>query len=68
MCPGGEIINASSEHGMMVLNGMSNSDRSSDFSNAGIVVSCHTDDYMSDHPLAGIEFQKKIERRTFQAG
>jgi uncharacterized FAD-dependent dehydrogenase len=68
MCPGGEIINASSEHGMMVLNGMSNSDRSSDFSNAGIVVSCHTDDYKSDHPLAGIEFQKEIERRTFQAG
>lgn len=68
MCPGGEIINASSEHGMMVLNGMSNSDRSSEFSNAAIVVSCHTDDYKSDHPLAGIEFQKEIERRTFQAG
>ena len=68
MCPGGEIVNASSDHGMMVLNGMSNSDRSSEFSNAAIVVSCHTDDYKSDHPLAGIEFQKEIERRTFQAG
>jgi len=68
MCPGGEIINASSEHGMMVLNGMSNSDRSSEFSNAAIVVSCHTDDYKSDHPLAGIEFQKEIERKTYQAG
>jgi hypothetical protein len=53
---------------MMVLNGMSNSDRSSEFSNAAIVVSCHTDDYKSDHPLGGIEFQKEIERRTFQAG
>lgn len=68
MCPGGEIINASSSLEMMVLNGMSNSDRSSDFSNAAIVVSCHTDDYHSDHPLAGIEFQKQIERRTYQAG
>jgi len=68
MCPGGEIVNASSEHGMMVLNGMSNAERSSEFSNAAIVVSCHTDDYKSDHPLAGIEFQKEIERRTFQAG
>jgi len=68
MCPGGEIINASSEESMMVLNGMSNSGRSSGFSNAAIVVSCHTDDYKSAHPLAGIEFQKEIERRTFQAG
>jgi len=68
MCPGGEIINASSDHGMLVLNGMSSSDRSSDYSNAAIVVACHTDDYKSDHPLAGIEFQKDIERRTFKAG
>ncbi len=68
MCPGGEILNASSEKGLMVLNGMSNSGRSSAFSNAAIVVSCHTDDYKSDHPLAGMAFQKEIERRTFQAG
>ncbi|MBT3310400.1 MAG: dehydrogenase [Desulfobacteraceae bacterium] len=68
MCPGGEILNASSEEGMMVLNGMSNSSRSSDFSNAAIVVTCHTDDYKSANPLAGLEFQKEIERRTFQAG
>ena len=68
MCPGGEILNASSEEGMMVLNGMSNSDRSSAFSNAAIVVSCHTDDYKSTNPLAGIAFQKEIERRTLQAG
>jgi uncharacterized protein len=68
MCPGGEILNASSEQGMMVLNGMSCSGRDSAFSNAAIVVSCHTDDYGSANPLAGLEFQKEIERRTFQAG
>jgi uncharacterized FAD-dependent dehydrogenase len=68
MCPGGELLNASSEEGLMVLNGMSNSSRSSAFSNAAIVVSCHTDDYKSAHPLAGMEFQKEIERRTFLAG
>jgi uncharacterized FAD-dependent dehydrogenase len=68
MCPGGEIVNASSEEGFMVLNGMSYSDRASAFSNAAIVVSCHTDDYPSAHPLAGMDFQKEIERRTFQAG
>ncbi len=68
MCPGGEIVNASSEEGRMVLNGMSYSRRSSAFSNAAIVVTCHTDDYKSTNPLAGIAFQKQIERRTFQAG
>lgn len=68
MCPGGEVMNASSEEGMMVVNGMSYSGRSSDFSNAAIVVTCKTDDYRSADPLAGIEFQKEIERKAFQAG
>jgi uncharacterized FAD-dependent dehydrogenase len=68
MCPGGEVINASSEAGLMVLNGMSNSDRSSAFSNAAIVVSCGIGDYKSAHPLAGIEFQKEIEKKAFNAG
>jgi len=67
MCPGGEVINASSENGLMVVNGMSYSGRSSAFSNSAIVVTCHTDDYPSSSPLAGIEFQKDIERKTFTA-
>ncbi len=68
MCPGGEIVNASSAQGMLVLNGMSYSRRSSPFSNAALVVSCHADDYKSTNPLAGIEFQKDIERKAFDAG
>lgn len=68
MCPGGEVINASSEEGMMVVNGMSYSGRSSAFSNSALVVTCHTDDYKSTNPLAGIEFQKDIERKAFNAG
>lgn len=68
MCPGGEVVNASSEEGMLVLNGMSYSHRSSPFSNGALVVSCHTIDYQSTNPLAGLEFQKAIERRAFQAG
>ena len=68
MCPGGEVINASSDQGMMVVNGMSYSSRSSAFSNAALVVTCHTDDYQSTDPLAGIEFQKDIERKAFNAG
>lgn len=68
MCPGGEVINASSDQGMMVLNGMSYSQRSSAFSNAAMIVTCHTEDYKSDSPLAGIEFQKDIEQKAFKAG
>ncbi|MBI5888142.1 MAG: dehydrogenase [Deltaproteobacteria bacterium] len=68
MCPGGEVINASSENGMLVVNGMSYSSRSSAFSNSAVVVTCRTDDYRSADPLAGIEFQKDIERKAFNAG
>ncbi|MCX5804648.1 MAG: dehydrogenase [Proteobacteria bacterium] len=68
MCPGGEVINASSENGMLVVNGMSYSKRSSAFSNSAIVVTCHTDDYQSTNPLAGIEFQRNIEKKAFIAG
>ncbi|MBI5376302.1 MAG: dehydrogenase [Candidatus Schekmanbacteria bacterium] len=68
MCPGGEVINASSENGMLVVNGMSYSGRSSEFSNSALVVTCHTDDYKSIAPLAGIEFQKDIEQKAFNAG
>jgi uncharacterized protein len=67
MCPGGEIVNASSEQGMMVLNGMSYSRRSSAFSNSALVVTCHTSDYPSASPLAGIEFQREIEGKVFHA-
>lgn len=68
MCPGGEVVNASSENGQMVVNGMSYSTRSSAFSNAALVVSCHTQDYRSTDPLAGIWFQQDIEKKTFNAG
>jgi len=67
MCPGGEIVNASSEHGTLAINGMSYSRRASRFSNAAMVVTCLTGDYGSDGPLAGIAFQKEIERKAFTA-
>ena len=67
MCPGGEIINASSEQGRMVVNGMSYSARSSNFSNSAIVVTCKRGDYPSTDPLAGIEFQKSIEEKAFHS-
>lgn len=68
MCPGGEVINASSEQGMLVVNGMSYSRRASEFSNAAIVVTCHSRDYCSTDPLAGLELQKDVEQKAFLAG
>ena len=68
MCPGGEVVNASSEEGMLAVNGMSYSARASAFSNAAIIVTCNNADYGSTHPLAGLEFQKEIERKAFKAG
>jgi len=68
MCPGGEVVNASSEEGRLVLNGMSYAARASAFSNSAITVTCRTADYGPAHPLAGIGFQKEIERKAFLAG
>ena len=68
MCPGGEIVNASSAAGRLVLNGMSYSQRSSPFSNGALVVNCHTTDFAGDSPLAGIAFQEKIEHKAYVAG
>ncbi|MGP1569428.1 MAG: NAD(P)/FAD-dependent oxidoreductase [Eubacteriales bacterium] len=68
MCPGGEVIVASSEKGMVVTNGMSNRARSSGFANSAILVDVKTSDFGSDDVLAGIEFQRKFEKRAFENG
>ncbi|MFC1568103.1 NAD(P)/FAD-dependent oxidoreductase [Candidatus Margulisiibacteriota bacterium] len=68
MCPGGEMINAASENGKLVLNGMSNSQRNGQFSNAGIVTAVSTEDLGSSDPLAGVEFQRAMEAKAFVKG
>jgi uncharacterized FAD-dependent dehydrogenase len=68
MCPGGEVVNASSQKGMLVVNGMSYSDRSSPFSNAALIVGCRADDYRENTVLAGMKFQQEIERKAYIAG
>ncbi|MBN2802444.1 MAG: dehydrogenase [Deltaproteobacteria bacterium] len=68
MCPGGEIINASSSEGHLTVNGMSYSSRAGQFSNGAIVATVKLDDYKNNHPLAGILFQEKIEKKGFIAG
>ncbi|MCL2026344.1 MAG: NAD(P)/FAD-dependent oxidoreductase [Leptospirales bacterium] len=66
MCPGGFVVNASSEKGMLNLNGMSYSARDGKFSNAALVVSVKTSDCQSG-ALGGIDFQRGIERAAFHA-
>ncbi len=64
-CPGGEIINASSEEGKLTLNGMSNSLRNSPYTNSAIVAQVRPADFGSADPLAGIEFQRMIEKKAY---
>ena len=67
MCPGGQVVNASSEEGHLCINGMSDSARSGRNANAGIVVQVSPEDYPSAHPLAGIEFQRELEKKAYLA-
>lgn len=68
MCPGGFVVNASSEPGRLAVNGMSYSGRDGENANSAIIVSVTSGDYGSDHPLAGIEFQRGIEEKAYQLG
>ncbi len=68
MCPGGYVVNASSEEGGLAVNGMSYHARDSKNANAGIVVQVFPEDFHSDHPLSGIELQRSLERKAFEAG
>ncbi len=65
MCPGGSVVAATSTDGSVVTNGMSEYSRMSDNSNAAVLVSVTPEDFGSTHPLAGIEFQERIERRAY---
>jgi hypothetical protein len=68
MCPGGYVVNASSEEGRLAVNGMSYHDRAGVNANSALIVTVNPEDFGSDSPLAGIEFQRRLEERAFQAG
>lgn len=68
MCPGGYVVNASSEEGRLAVNGMSYSKRNGKNANSAIIVSVTPEDYESQHPLAGIAFQRRLEERAFALG
>ena len=68
MCPGGYVVNASSENGRTAVNGMSYSGRNGENANSAIIVAVTPEDYGSDHPLAGIAFQRRLEERAYELG
>lgn len=68
MCPGGFVVAAQSEESTVVTNGMSNFDRSNINSNAALLVNVNPKDFGSEDVLAGVEFQRKIERKAFLCG
>ena len=83
MCPGGTVVPAASGDNQVVVNGMSNSQRNSPWSNSGMVVELHTDDLnhrsiMELPPVPGIEahggtlammeFQERLEYAAFLQG
>ncbi len=75
MCPGGCVVNASSEPGLLAVNGMSCHARDGENANSAIVVTIAPSDYagwLTGKPsydiLAGMEFQRELERRAWQQG
>ena len=74
MCPGGHVVNSSSEDGTLVTNGMSNAARDGEFANSGLLVDVRTSDFAEaceagtdcSYPLLGMEFQHKYERLAWE--
>lgn len=68
MCPGGYVVNASSEAGRTAVNGMSYSGRDGKNANSAVIVSVTPKDFGADGPLSGIAFQRRLEEAAWRAG
>ena len=68
MCPGGTVVAAASEEGRLVTNGMSEEAQAGQNSNSALLVNVLPGDFPSEHPLAGVEFQRHWEEKAFEAG
>ncbi len=66
MCPGGEVINSTSEKNTVTVNGMSYSRRDGDNANSALLVGVEPSDFPTDDVLAGCEFQRKIEQKSYE--
>lgn len=68
MCPGGYVVNASSEEGYTAVNGMSYSGRDGLNSNTAMIVTVRPEDFPDSTPLGGLLFQRNLERLAFREG
>lgn len=66
MCPGGTVVAAASEKGGVVVNGMSELARDGENANSAILVGIEPENFPSEHPLAGIYYQREIEQKAFK--
>ena len=62
------MVNASSEHGRLAVNGMSYHDRGGDNANSAIIISVTPEDFPNRGALGGVEFQRHLEEKAFQLG
>ena len=67
-CPGGYVVNSSSEDNAMVVNGMSYSGRNGDNSNSAIVVTVGEKEFNIDDPMSALKYQLEIEKKAFEIG
>ena len=68
MCPGGEVVAAASEEGLLCVNGMSRHARAGTNANAALLVEVRPDDLPGDDPLEGVAFQRQLERDAYLLG
>lgn len=68
MCPGGYVVNASSEERRLAVNGMSYHDRAGKNANSAVIVTVSPRDFKEEHPLAGMEFQRRLESNAWREG
>ena len=68
MCPGGYVVNASSEEERLAVNGMSYQARDGRNANSAMIVTVRPEDFGGDGILAGMEFQRRLERAAYRAG
>ena len=80
MCPGGYVVNASSEPDRLAVNGMSYHDRDGENANSAVIVTVTPEDFPAKglfadrevtgndtvHPLAGVAFQRELEQKAYQ--
>ena len=66
MCPGGHVVAAASEAGMVVTNGMSNADRDGENANAALLVTVNPAEFPYEGPLGGMYWQREIEKRAYE--